>query len=177
MKPKTYTQQELFEIYQSKMPQNGEERNMKNAQIVLDTAAQIKKHGIDKSTARSLYDSPTRKKLVEEILGEKLPKSQKGMVEHFAKLQMAEAGLCPKNAERQGFMCYLVAYFDNPDDDESRGRFFEVVTQRKDFKEAAEKFRQKYPNVKALKDLIFDRGQVTYKAGENLLDRIQEYGI
>ena len=74
-------------------------------------------------------------------------------------------------------MCYLVAYFDNPDDDESRGRFFEVVTQHKNFNEAAEKFRQKYPNVKALKDLIFDEKKVTYKAGEKLLDRIQEYGI
>lgn len=164
----TLTEQDIFGIYQKAYPDNPDDRNMQNAKHIISLAKKIKVLGIDTSDARYLYRNPVSKKIVERILQIKLPNTQKGMFEYFHPTS--------PNAEKQGYICYLMAYFydyDDPDD----GRTFEVVTKKKDFDLVESMFKQKYPDVIKITDMIFDKERVTYRANENLLDRIKEYGI
>lgn len=169
------TKEQIFEIFKKEIPDNKDERNMKNAEKVLRLVDAIKKIGIDKDMARYFYDSPVSKGIVERILGVKLPKTQKGMMEYFCRFQIAEMELCPKQAEIDGYMCCLSAYFENPDNPRN-ARFFEVITKKKgDFDKVRELFKQKYPEVLKITDLMYDKAKYKFNPSKPL-DYIKEFG-
>lgn len=169
------TKEQIFEMFKKEIPDNKDEDNMKNAERVLLYAELARNKAIDKDSAMFLYRNPITKGIVEKILGYKLPKTQKAMVESRAALQIAEMELCPKNAEIDGYMCCLSAYFENPDNPRN-ARFFEVITKKKgDFDKVRELFKQKYPEVLKITDLMYDKAKYKFNPSKPL-DYIKEFG-
>lgn len=70
-----------------------------------------------------------------------------------------------------GYLCCLTAYFD---DDCKNGRYFDVFTDKDDFNEARELFKQKYPEVKKIGCMMFDNNRYKFEKSKQL-DLIKEF--
>ena len=88
------TEQEVFEIYQNELPQNGEERNKANAERYMRVRSTFCSRYAD-----LIYSNPTTRKIFEMDFGVKFPKTKKA-IEQFISEGMPNDFKAEKRAKK-----------------------------------------------------------------------------
>lgn len=88
------TEQDVFEIYQKELPQNGEERNKANAKRYIQVRSMFCSRYAD-----LIYSNPITRKIFEMDFGVKFPKTKKA-IEQFIKEGMPKDFKAEKRAKK-----------------------------------------------------------------------------